>query len=336
MKRSLESAMCRGDVFTGAEVETLCGHAILAPSLARLSLVGETNEKLMGYPDNKGKSLRDHAGRLTAIKPTDLLRIAHPDDFLRRKDWDRWQHDCFSAERVQPFKQVFRELYPVTQQERSDGALSYRYAGQQINPTQAFALWSSRGWSTQDDVFRTFHEVGITACVAFQFNLGTAAEVEGMTLSSIRFQLRDQPEPMALKDVPPRIFSEVMRDVDLVVSVAHRGGVDPEASASTIEMRAALMREACDVLSLKNVRIKVPHVLINGTLADYSVHLGSTTVHRMPGGAVFLIPVHAQHRGRLFLPFADDDPRTAELVSKVLLLARDSDIQDPSILDQLR
>lgn len=56
--------------------------------------------------------------------------------------------------------------------------------------------------STLDDVFRTFHEVGITACFAFQFNLGTAAEVEGMTLSSIRFQLRDQPEPMAWKDVP--------------------------------------------------------------------------------------------------------------------------------------
>ena len=36
-----------------------------------------------------------------------------------------------------------------------------------------------------------------------------------------------------------------MRDVDLVVSVAHLGGVDPEASASTVEMRAALLRETC-------------------------------------------------------------------------------------------
>jgi hypothetical protein len=45
--------------------------------------------------------------------------------------------------------------------------------------------------------------------------------------------------------------------------------------------------------------------------------------------------VHAQQRGRLFLPFADDDPKSAELISKVLLLARDHEIQDPTILQQL-
>jgi hypothetical protein len=38
----------------------------------------------------------------------------------------------------------------------------------------------------------------------------------------------------------------------------------------------------------------------------------------------------------LFLPFADDDPRTAEVLSKVLLLARDREIRDPSILEWIR
>jgi hypothetical protein len=54
--------------------------------------------------------------------------------------------------------------------------------------------------------------------------------------------------------VPPRLFSEVMRDCDLVVSVAHAGAVDPEASASTVEMRAALLRETCTLLKLDNAR----------------------------------------------------------------------------------
>jgi hypothetical protein len=76
--------------------------------------------------------------------------------------------------------------------------------------------------------------------------------------------------------------------------------------------------------------------LIEGQLGKYSVHLGSAVVHRMPGGSVCIVPVHAQQRGRLFLPFADDDPRTAEVLSKVLLLARDQEIQDPSILEQIR
>ena len=48
------------------------------------------------------------------------------------------------------------------------------------------------------------------------------------------------------------------------------------------------------------------------------------------------MPVHSQHRGRIFLPFADDDPKTAEITSKVLLLARDSEIKDPSLLEQIR
>jgi hypothetical protein len=84
------------------------------------------------------------------------------------------------------------------------------------------------------------------------------------------------------------------------------------------------------------VRLKNAHALIDGELANYSIHLGSGVVHRLPGGSLCIVPVHAQHRGRLFLPFADDDPRTAEVISKTLLLARDSEIQDPTILDQLR
>jgi hypothetical protein len=58
-------------------------------------------------------------------------------------------------------------------------------------------------------------------------------------------------------------------------------------------------------------------------------------VARRPGGALCIIPVGSQHRGRLFLPFADDDPKTAEIVAKVLLLARDHEIRDPTILEQL-
>ena len=39
-----------------------------------------------------------------------------------------------------------------------------------------------------------------------------------------------------------------------------------------------------------------------------------------------------------YLPvaIADDDPRTAEVLSKVLLLARDAEIRDPSILEWIR
>ncbi|HEX2476927.1 MAG TPA: DUF5724 domain-containing protein [Lacipirellulaceae bacterium] len=333
IRQSLETAMCRGDTSSGSELRDWCAHALVAPLLSRLVVVGEG---IFGYPDKQGKALRDFAGKLEPVKTNETLRLAHPHDLLESDAWHDWQRECFQSERVQPFKQVFRELYVVTKQERKDGAISHRYDGQQIQPKQALALFGQRGWNTQDGVFKVFHDAQLTASVDFQFGFGTPLEVEGATLAGVSFRRRDEWKPMPLADVPARLFSEVMRDVDLVVSVAHAGGVDPEASASTVEMRANLVRETCELLGLKNVRLKPSHALVEGELASYSVHLGSGTVHRMPGGSLCVVPVHSQHRGRLFLPFADDDPRTAEVISKVLLFARDQEIQDPTILEQIR
>jgi hypothetical protein len=333
IKESLENAMCRGDAFTAAELRSLMEHPLLAPLLERLVLAGDG---ILGYPAKKGQALRNHAGKLEPVKKNETLRIAHPHDLLDSGDWHAWQRECFHAERVQPFKQVFRELYVVTKQEKKDGAMSLRYNGQQVNPQQASALFNTRNWNTTDGITKTFYDQRITTTVWFKFGWGTPLDVEGWTLEGVDFRLQDELKPMPLAKVPPRLFSEVMRDVDLVVSVAHRGGVDPEASASTVEMRANLLRETCDLLKIGNYKIKNGHVLVDGKLGDYSVHLGSAVVHRRPGGAVCILPVHAQHRGRLFLPFADDNPRTAEVISKVLLLARDSEIQDPTILEQLR
>ena len=63
---------------------------------------------------------------------------------------------------------------------------------------------------------------------------------------------------------PDEIFSEIMRDVDLAVSVAFVGGVDPEASHSTIEMRSALLSFTLPLFGITNVRIEFE----NGAVAN--------------------------------------------------------------------
>jgi hypothetical protein len=95
------------------------------------------------------------------------------------------------------------------------------------------------------------------------------------------------------------------------------------------------VQETCALLKLLNVRVQNNHALVDGALGNYTLHLGSGTVHKQPGGALCIIPVHAQQRGRLFLPFMDNDPKTAEVVSKVILLAKDKEIKDPTILEQI-
>lgn len=336
MRLSLESAMCRGDVFRGAELASLLEHPVLAPMLRSLVFLAEDGDAI-GYPIEAGRALETAGGDSRSVSVEMPLRLAHPYDLLRTGEWDRWQRDCFLRERLQPFKQVFRELYVLTEQEREDGTLSRRYAGHQVNPKQALALLGKRGWVShpEEGVRRTFHEEGVTVTVDFMGLTFSPADVEGLTVEEVRFTKKGEYRPLPLAEINPRVFSEAMRDLDLVVSVAHQGGVDPEASASTVEMRAALIRETAGLLKLDNLRFEKSHVLIDGALAKYSVHLGSAIVHRQPGGYVCIVPVHSQHRGRLFLPFADDDPRTAEVLSKVLLLARDKEIKDPTILEQI-
>jgi len=339
MRTALEQAMCREEAFGAGELAGLLRHPLLTPMLEQLVFVGPTH---MGYLVDPGSSLHTLDGDV-ALDGETPLRIAHPHDLYASGQWSRYQRECFVAERIQPFKQVFRELYPLTEAERRDGAISRRYAGHQLQPQQAMALLATRGWVTspQDgSATRTFHGRGITVSVDFLLGGGTPVEVEGLTIEGVTFRAAGEAsgawgKPLPLAEVPPILFSEAMRDLDLVVSVAHRGGIDPEGSASTVEMRAALLREVCAALALANVRVQPAHAVVAGTLGEYVVHLGSGVVHRLPGGSLCIVPIHAQHRGRIFLPFADDDPKTAEIVSKVLLLARDAEIKDPLILEQL-
>ena len=334
-KRSLEQAMCAGDRFRGAELKALMSHGMVRPLLDRLVLKSAAG---MGYP-RPGRSgaveLRNWAGKSFPVKAGDEWSIAHPLEFAAAGDWHEWQGECFKAERLQPFKQVFREVYVLTPAEKEDGDRSRRYSGQQVNENQAKALFATRGWSTREEISKLYRDANLVVHVLLDESFGTPADAAAPAVGEAVFHSRIDWKRLPLKDVPKTIFSEVMRDLDLVVSVAHIGGVDPEATQSTVEMRADLLRETCKLLKMENIKLESRHALIQGEYGRYSVHLGSGVVHKQPGGALCVVPVNAQHRGRLFLPFADDDPRTAEVVSKVLLLARDKEIQDPTILQQI-
>ena len=126
-----------------------------------------------------------------------------------------------------------------------------------------------------------------------------------------------------------------MRDVDLVVSIAHVGGVDPETSHSTIDMRRVIFAFNMELFGLTNVTFEGSHAFIRGTLGNYNIQLGSGVIHREGGGMINIVSVHSQQRGKLFLPFIDEDPKTAEILSKILLLAEDQKIKDPYILRQI-
>jgi hypothetical protein len=127
-----------------------------------------------------------------------------------------------------------------------------------------------------------------------------------------------------------------MRDTDLVVSVAHAGKVDPESSHSTVEMRRAICEFTAKLFKLDNVRFEKSHMFISGKRADYAVHLGSGVVHVQGGIMINVFPVHTQQRGKIFMPFVDDDPKTAQIVTEMIMFADDMKIKDPSIVKQIK
>ena len=126
-----------------------------------------------------------------------------------------------------------------------------------------------------------------------------------------------------------------MRDVDLAVSVAHAGGVDPETSHSTVEMRKVILSFNLQLFGLTNVTFDQTHAIIEGKRGKYSIHLGSGVIHRFGGHQINVLAVQSGKKSKLFLPFIDEDPKTAEIMTKVITFARDDKIKDPYIIQQI-
>ena len=332
-RKGLEESMIRGDEFLFAEMQNLFEHPIISKHLEKLVFISNDNQVGFYIDGNLVTAL----GEVISLNEKQTFRIAHCYDLHKNNVWTDYQKYCFDNKLQQPFKQVFRELYVPTPDELKEKSISRRYAGHQVQPNQTLALLKTRGWKVdyEEGLQKVFHKEGYQVKMYALADWFSPADVESPTLETIEFHSLKDYKNIPFEDINPRIFSEVMRDIDLVVSVAHVGGVDPEASHSSIEMRAVLLRETLRLFKIKNVEITGNHAIIKGQLAEYSVHLGSAVVHQLPGKYLSVLPIHSQHRGRLFLPFADDDPKSAEVMSKVLLFAKDEEIQDPTILSQI-
>ena len=121
--------------------------------------------------------------------------------------------------------------------------------------------------------------------------------------------------------------------MDLTVSIAFVGGVDPETGQSTRETtrsyRAMHCRDAQTQQCARGWQFRLhqkahwpntPCIWVR-LLCDKRVET-----------EIPIIPVHSSQRGKLYLPFVDEDPKTVEIVSKVVLLAEDNKLKDPTIL----
>ncbi|MFF5056540.1 hypothetical protein ACFY1S_25490 [Micromonospora sp. NPDC000663] len=107
------------------------------------------------------------------------------------------------------------------------------------------------------------------------------------------------------------------------------GALTPSAQVRRDALARLLPRMAiADRVTLAD---RYPHV--RGNLRGYRIHLGSGTIMMEPNDAYLCIVPARGGTGRLHLPF-DDDPMLSTILSKVIMLAADDMITDPTVLRQ--
>jgi hypothetical protein len=161
-----------------------------------------------------------------------------------------------------------------------------------------------------------------------------------------------------LPDVPAIAFSEGMRDVDLFVGVCSVGndpnwadrGVEPYGDywrryafgelAETGKTRRAVLEGLIPKLRVaERLSLEDRFLVVRGDLATYKIHLGSGNVLMEPGSQYLcIVPDRSANPVALrdvWLPF-EGDSGLSLILSKALMLAADTTITDPVIVQQIR
>ena len=289
---------------------------------------------------------------------------------------------------TQPFAQAWREVYALTEAERQTAIYSNRWAAHIIKQHQAMTLARINGWTVtarmwvdqaNDEPWHLFlPEHNLVA--EYWVESAGGDNPETSPSGSYNFVQTDRVtfyrapegavdsaygpkvgEAIALDEVSPVVFSEVMRSCDLFTAVASiaadpnwldRGGGAAHPTqwgghanqywyrTNTAELvesgkrRHAMLQRIIPRLAIADkLSLNEKSLVVKGTRHIYEIHLGSGACSRS-GRHLCIVPANTRKQGKIWLPFEGD--RTLSIIlSKAVLLAADDKIKDPVILRQL-
>jgi hypothetical protein len=290
-------------------------------------------------------------------------------------DWEidevmGWRARLAELEIVQPTKQAYREVYLLTDAERSTRVYSNRMAAHMLKQHQMATLMATRGWRYQlmgsydngiDNQWASRNYV--TSDLTAEYLLHTNCDGDNFNDAGIylyvgtdqlRFTRND--EAVELETVDARLLSETMREADLFVGVASVGndplwadqGPTPEArdywqgySFGNLDNFAETRKQVLETL-IPRLKIRdVAHIdgkflIVEGKLNTYKIHLGSSNVLMAPGDRYLcIVPGSVSKAGQVALPFEGDN-RLSVILSKAMMLAKDDKITANDIASQLK
>ena len=327
------------------------------------------------------------------LKASTQVELWHPiqasiDTITAWRDW------LLEHQVSQPFKQAYRELYLLTDAERNTNVYSNRFAAHILKQHQFNALCHARSWQNSlrlmvDDDYPPARidipawqlraefwvesiggDYGTDTTDAGTYLYLTTDQVRFYRINSAQnyahasgggyYALGESAQPLPLEAIPPLVFTEVMRDVDLFVGVASVGN-DPNWSDGGPEARyydywqgysfgelTETAKTRQQVLQRLIPRLKIApqceindkFLVVKGEIRTYKIHLGSGNILMSPHDQ-YLCIVPAQGKAvegqtnQVFLPF-EGDKMMAIILSKAFLLAADTKITDPTIISQIQ
>ena len=347
---------------------------------------GPDGKSAAALPDEAGESLLDVAGNRVSLDGA-TVRLWHPMD-ADVAAVEAWRDRLEALQVTQPFAQVWREVYALTDAERATGTYTNRWAAHILKQHQAMTLARLNGW-------RVTHRMWVDApndepwhLLIPAYNLVADYWVQGAGgenpqssdsaayayVSTDRVQFHRVPEgaadsatgprrgdPVPLTEIPPVVYSEIMRHADLFTAVAsiaadpnwldqgrdaaHPNQWDRHAqdywretnTAALVESgkrrRAMLERIVPRLKIAGKLRLEDRYLVVQGTRHEYEIHLGSGACSRS-GRHICIVPKSFTEGDKIWLPF-EGDRTLSIIISKALLLAADDKITDPVILRQL-
>ncbi|WP_309645939.1 DUF4132 domain-containing protein, partial [Phenylobacterium sp.] len=311
-----------------------------------------------------GDSFIDVEGRAQEVPADARVRLWHPLDATAEKVL-AWRRRVLDLGVTQPIKQAHREIYVLTEAERRTGVYSNRFAAHILRQHQFRALCQARGWRYGLmggwDGYNTPTRALPGLSVEYQVEViddgrQTASGVAlYLTTDQVRFT-DDRDQTVELDAVPPIVFSEVLRDVDLFVAVTSvandPGWTDggPEGRnagywrewafgdlGQSAQTRRELIAWIAPRLSIADkLEVTDKFLVVTGRRQRYAIHFGSGNIQTRPGNRYLCIvpdrdPAEA---AAIKLPFTGDG-LLSTILSKAFLLVDEDKIKDRTILSQL-
>jgi hypothetical protein len=320
--------------------------------------VGTLNGVIVG-PD-------DHA--ITINEKTEV-RLWHPIE-ASTEEISAWRTWLERHEITQPFKQAHREIYVVTEAERVTDTYSNRFAAHILRQHQFAALCAARGWDYRLQGRFDSHNVPTLRLPEHDLRVEFWVEPAEMEQTSgagiflyvvsdqVRFYRDQAAESIPVANVPPLLFTEIMRDVDLFAGVASMGN-DPnwrdtgqrpdwnqywqrvsfgELTETAKTRKAVLERLVPRLKHADRYSFEEKFLVVRGDLRTYKIHLGSGNILMEPGGTYLcIVPARGSSTDvaeGLILPF-EGDLTLSIIISKAMMLAADKKIKDSTIRVQI-